>query len=351
MMSVLLASRWVRAAVTLGILALVAPAFVRADDLRLEPATLPIPLLRDGKVDVVVEASGVEPFGDGRRLLVAHDKDPALYIVDLETGRMLGEPITSARFPKKNEAGPKWEGMARDSDGNFYLIGSHNGKTDQERATKSVLIRFRLHATEPPAIDDASVTTWHVARSLEAALASEGLSAEEVAKRKVEGLTIREQPAAGGASRRELFIGLREPKDKVHVFVADISGGPSPDGELELKPAFTFPADRREGETLELTSLEYVPALGGFLVVTASEDAVNVFHGNTLWFVADGETRRAQKVATFEVAMKAEGLAILGTQKDGPRTAVKLVITYDNDPHATHIPSRIQKATLVREAR
>ena len=44
---------------------------------------------------------------------------------------------------------------------------------------------------------------------------------------------------------------------------------------------------------------------------------------------------RAQKVATFEVAMKAEGLAVLGTEKDGPRTAVKLLITYDNDPHAT----------------
>ena len=49
--------------------------------------------------------------------------------------------------------------------------------------------------------------------------------------------------------------------------------------------------------------------------------------------------------------MKAEGLAILGAEKDGARTAVKLVITYDNDPHATHIPSRIQTATLVREER
>jgi hypothetical protein len=51
------------------------------------------------------------------------------------------------------------------------------------------------------------------------------------------------------------------------------------------------------------------------------------------------------------VIMKAEGLAILGAEKDGPRTAVKLLITYDNDPHATHIPSRIQRATLVRETR
>jgi hypothetical protein len=111
-----------------------------------------------------------------------------------------------------------------------------------------VLIRFRLKEGDSPAIDDSSVTTWNVARSLEAVLKAEGLAPEEVAKRKVEGLTIREQKAVGGSIRRELFIGLREPKDKIHVFVADISSSPSPDAELELKPAFTFPADPREGQ-------------------------------------------------------------------------------------------------------
>ena len=329
----------------------VAASNTNAGDLRLEAVNLPVPLLGDGKVNVVIEASGVEPIGDGHRLLIAHDKDPALYVVDTETGRIVGDALTSPHFPKKNEAGPKWEGMARDSDGNFYLIGAHNGKTDEERNTKSVLIRFRLKDGELPTIDDASITTWHVARSLEAALKAEGMPPEEIARRKVEGLSIREHKTDGAPVRRELYIGLREPKDKIHVFMADISGSPSPDAELELKPAFAFPADRREGEASELTSLEYVPELAGFLVVTASEDAANAFHGNTLWFVADGETNRAQKIAVFEVAMKAEGLAILGTEKNGARTAVNLLIAYDNDAHATHIPSRIQRATLVRETR
>ena len=71
----------------------------------------------------MIEASGVEPIGDGRRLLVAHDKHPALYVVELATGRILGEPITSPRFPRLHGGGPKWEGMARDCEGNFYLIG------------------------------------------------------------------------------------------------------------------------------------------------------------------------------------------------------------------------------------
>ena len=75
--------------------------------------------------------------------------------------------------------------------------------------------------------------------------------------------------------------------------MADITASPSPDAELELKPLFSFEAEQREGVTSELTSLEYVPALEGFLVVTASEDESNAFHGNTLWFVPDGETSQA----------------------------------------------------------
>ena len=100
------------AGVLASLAVLVAAPNTNAGDLRLESVTLPVPLSDDGKVNVVIEASGVEPIGDGHRLLVAHDKDPALYVVDTETGRILGEALTSPHFPKKNEAGPKWEGMA-----------------------------------------------------------------------------------------------------------------------------------------------------------------------------------------------------------------------------------------------
>jgi hypothetical protein len=323
----------------------------QADEFRLESATFPAPMVDGGKVNTVIEASAVEPIGDGHRFLVAHDKDPALYIVDLASGRVLGAPITSPRFPKINGGGPKWEGMGRDSEGNFYLIGAHNGKTDEERATKNALIRFRLKDGNPSAIDDASIVNWHIARSLEANLKAAGLPAEEVSKRKIEGLTIRETKTADAKARRELLIGLREPSDKVRAFAADITNPPSPDAELELKPEFAFEAEAREGVTSQLTSLEYVPELGGFLVATASEDTGNAFHGNILWFVPNGETSHARKIATFEVAMKCEGLATLGVEKDGHKTSVKLLITFDNDPHATHIPSRYQTATLVRESR
>jgi hypothetical protein len=86
-------------------------------------------------------------------------------------------------------------------------------------------------------------------------------------------------------------------------------------------------------------------------IVTISEDETNAFHGNILWFVPEGETNRAQKVATFEVEIKAVGLAILGVDKQGERTLDKLLISFDNDPHAIKILSRFQTVTLVREAR
>jgi len=347
----LLCTRQVSAALILGMIGL-ASARAVADDLRLESSSLPAPLIDNGKVNTVIEASAVEPIGDGRRLLVAHDKHPALFVVDTQTGWILGEPITSSRFPVASKlGGPKWEGMARDGEGNYYLIGAHVGKSDEERASKSVLLRFRLRDGDPPTIEDASVIRWDISRSLEAVLHAAGLGVQDVAKRKIEGLAIRESKKSDGTLRRELIIGLREPSDKVRAFGVDITAAPSPDAELELKPVFTFEAEPREGVTAQLTSLDHVSALGGFLVVTATEDESNVFHGNTLWFVPDGETSRARKVATFEVAMKAEGLAVLGVDQAGPRTTVRLLITFDNDPHATKIPSRFQTATLVRESR
>src|SRR5205814_1750513 len=122
-----------------------------------------------------------------------------------------------------SKVGPKWEGMALDGEGNYYLIGAHSGKTGAERAARSVLLRFRLKGGDPPAIVDDSVVRWDITRPLEAALRAAGLDAARVARRKVEGLAVRERAAGAGPARRELVIGLREPGDKVRTFAADIS--------------------------------------------------------------------------------------------------------------------------------
>ena len=144
----------------------------------------------------------------------------------------------------------------------------------------------------------------------------------------------------------------------MRAFVADITSAPGPDAELPLARLFAFEPGEREGVRCQLTSLEYVPAWKGFLAVTATEDEQNAFHGNTLWFVPDariahgaGAPIQADKVWTFESAMKAEGLCIMPplVGRDEPGT-LRLLITYDNDPHATHIPSRFQQVNLIRRS-
>lgn len=347
---------------------LLACPIVRADDIAVEPAGLPAPFLEVAAagqggpgLDHVLEASAVEPIGAGSLLLVAHDKKVPLRVVERATGRQVGPWLTCARFPAETPKSSKWEAMARDSDGTYYVVGSHSGKTDDERSQHARLVRFRLEggstAADPPTIAEGSVVTWQLAGSLVRALQAEGLGTTAVDQRKIEGLTIREHPAGpDGTPRRELVIGLRQPDDLVRVFTTDITTAPADGAELPLTRLFAFDPGEREGVRCQLTSLEYLPAWMGFLAITATEDDQNAYHGNTLWFVPDrriaegnGSVITADRAWTFEVAMKAEGLCLLppaiGRGEPGD---VRLLITYDNDPHATHIPSRFQEVRLSR---
>ena len=106
-------------------------------------------------MDEVLEASAVEPVGDGSLVLVAHDKAEPLVLAEADTGRIVAEGITTPAFPTGLAVGPKWEGMARDDQGNLYVIGSHSGKTDDERTQRSYLVRFRLKGDGPKVAIDA----------------------------------------------------------------------------------------------------------------------------------------------------------------------------------------------------
>jgi hypothetical protein len=205
-----------------------------------------------------------------------------------------------------------------------------------------MVLKFRLRSGDPVAIDDDSVVRWYIAGPLEAALRAEGLNAARIAEREVGGLAVRE---TGG--RRELVIGLRKPDDKIRAFAADITDAPSPDSTLRLRRGFAFDAGRRENMAPQLTSLEYVPAMGGFLVLTAMVGADNAIHGTTLSLVNNGQPNTARSYATFDDGMKTGSLAVLSIKATGHQTEIKLLIAYDNDPHATKLPSRFQTALLV----
>ena len=345
---------------TLGLIA--ARTASGGDTVRVEPESVPVALHRLGaspsdpiQIDGKVEASAVEPIGDGRFVLVAHDKAAEMYVVEAQTGRIVGPAVTSAALPATTEAGPKWEAMARDSKGRYYAMGSHSGKTAEEKAQRAHLVRFRFkeggQAGEVPAVDPASVRHFVAAGPLASAL---GKESKDVGKLKVEGLAVREVPAsAGQPARTEVVVGLREPIDMVRAFAATVAEDQAEGSSLDFRALFRFDAGLREGVPATLTSLLYLPAWKGFFVLTASEDKDNAFHGNTLWFLrddaiaADG-TARPERAWDFEVAMKAEGLADLPQAGGDPDSSARLVVAYDNDAKSTHIPSRIQVVRVSR---
>ncbi len=65
---------------------------------------------------------------------------------------------------------------------------------------------------------------------------------------------------------------------------------------------------------------------------------------------SNGSPLQADKIWIFEPAMKAEGLCVLPQAVASEPGTVRLVVTYDNDPHATHIPSRLQQVNLIRRS-
>ncbi|WP_165249409.1 hypothetical protein [Paludisphaera soli] len=346
-------------------LALAMPAVAFADDFTATPVVAPAEFLEPAEgssgslqVDRTIEASALEPIGDGRYVLVAHDKKVPLRLVEAATGRQAGA-LTSPRFPAETPKSSKWEAMAADSDGAFYVVGSHSGKTEDERLQHRSLIRFRLETGVDAAastVDDASFASWRLDDGIVAALRGLGLPEAAVQKRKVEGLTIREG-ASATPGRRELVVGLREPDDLVRAFVVDVTDAPADGSSLTLAPLFAFEPGEREGVRRQLTSLEYVPAWRGFAIVTATEDDANGFHGNTLWFASDeriaragGSTIEPELAWEFEPAMKAEGLCILPGPASAAPGSVRFAIAFDNDAHVTAAPGRLGIFDLVRRA-
>ncbi len=306
--------------------------------------------------DARIEASAVETIdADGRFLLIADDKTNGLVVVEAATGLRIGAPLTLPAFPTD----AKWEGMAKDDSGAFYIIGSHNGRTTDEIEGHSRLLRFRLTGGgadgKPYAIDPGSVVSY----SIGDALKIEGLynSADPKSNRvKIEGLTVRTvaKNAQGEATRCELIIGLREPDEPITMYAGEIPAGlpATAENKVSLRKLMTFSAGTREATHSQLASIEYAPAWNGFLILTSTEDQNNAYHGNTLWFAPypakNAVAATPQKVWVFGPGAKAEGICLQKMETMGGYSAARIAIVYDNDPARTKMPSVLQCVTLVR---
>jgi hypothetical protein len=270
-------------------------------------------------------------------LLVACDKNACLSVVEAGTGRTK-QSFSVGVFDNR----PKWEALARDDEGAYYVIGSHFVEDAAEAGAQkqltdvSRLFRFRLRSDGPDgtsfAIDSDSSIEWDITD----ALAVEGYHRDPRKNEvNIEGVTVRTlRDPAGAVTLRELVIGLREPHNPIRVYAANITAVPPPNAKLALNPLFRFHAGKREGILSQLSSIDYLPAWHGFFIVTSTEDRSNRYHGNTLWFLSDEKISASrpaeiqpdkltladlqlvepQKVWVFGIDGKAEGLCVLSEE-------------------------------------
>ena len=272
-----------------------------------------------------IEPSAVEPIGTGKFLLVANDKHAELLIVDAQT-KAIADNKLSLLSP--DAGNPKWEAMAKDGN-DYYIVGNNclcllrfSLKSEDEEKAANIAIK------EPP----------------------KRFPLQKISGGRIEGLAV----WVNDKSEKELVFGVRdEPGLKtIRTYRAKITDNP----DLSLVGFFTFSTKKTKTQPVEwhLSSIEYVQALDGFLIITSTEDMENKFYGNKLWFVSREKLRAAQPNSSdskfkdtttvmiesevFEPMMKAEGLAILQSNEN---KKLKIVIVFDNDYSKTHKTAKL----------
>lgn len=317
-------------------------------------------------IDKIIEPSGVVAVDDeGKYLMVIDDKSDGDRVENLRIFTETGEFVTKLKI-KQADKKPKWEALAKDDDGNFYVIGSHAGDSEEKVKKRATLFRFRLLKDgETFKIDEGDKKTikFDLTNSLKTLqidgknIYDEKPGSEENQKAKIEGLAFRTIE-----NKKYLVIGFREPDSLVRVYLAEIPNELNEPVNLNLKPYFQFDAGKTEdGTKFKLSSLEYVPQMKGFLVLTSSETTIRaqngkpqpVFHGNGIWFISDeninsvsnGEGFKsvgAKNIKEFQKENKAEGLCLIPNLD---QTKFKFAIVFDNDT-ADMIDANVQNPPL-----
>src|SRR5262249_42786969 len=159
----------------LGLVLLLSAPPVRAQELQVEFVQPPTSFLTadTGKEDGKIEPSGVATIGDGKFILVACDKNVCLSVVEASTGR-----IKQSFSVGVSDSRPKWEDLAHDDEGAYYVIGSRFvEETAEDGVEKKIiavprLLRFRLRSVDPGetpfAIDSESIVEWDIGDALAA---------------------------------------------------------------------------------------------------------------------------------------------------------------------------------------
>lgn len=284
-----------------------------------------------------IEPSAIESIENEDFLLVADDKNPALSVVSMKEGKKVGTVICETKIPNCDLFGKenhKWEAMARDGD-DYYIIGAY--RKSREYDNEKIFFRFKVNKVKASEFKITSIIRLEVENIFKDVPAGD---------LRVEGLAVRK---TGNAT--ELIIGIRNndvnnknvDETKREVFTLKLIAGKknlnsyTTDHFFRFDPKHTrfYPElPQKDKFPFHLSSLEYVPQLKGFLIVTSTEDEGNNFFGNALWFMSDDKIAKKDftpvkitENSDFEADMKAEGLCVISNSDN----KYHLAIVFDND--------------------
>lgn len=210
--------------------------FPQQDCRRLTTISPLLPFVRDGREAKEVEASGIEPLGDGT-FIVADDRKRDLLLIDSQ-----GYVLTSLMMPSGLGDYPKWEAMAKDG-ADYYVIGSHQAER------WSHLLRFRVTGKQKQmSVDQTTLSEYKL-----------DLGPCQLPNLRIEGLAIRE---------RQLVVGLREDSEWARVCAGDLPTGSN--RTISLKPLFALKTPKTQKADWHLAALDYVSGRG-YLVLMSTE--------------------------------------------------------------------------------
>jgi hypothetical protein len=254
----------------------------------------------------IYEPSAVQQLPDGRFLVVEDEKRRPLSLVSIGAdGSVDSTPLTATLLQTFSDF---WklddlEGLALDRAGWVYAITSHSRNDDgEEKKSRERLVRFRVdghRVVEPRVVEGLkrALTATHP----ELASAAEVRDVKSGGGLNLEGLEI-------SPDQQRLLIGFRSPLRDGRALIASL-----------LNPSGIFEADEAPRLASDLIALDlgghgirglsFVPALGGYLVISGPISREPGQFALWLWKdQPDGSVRRVS-VAGLQGLERAEGVA------------------------------------------
>lgn len=261
----------------------------------------------------MLEASGVAAFEE--HLVIVNDRNNSLYIADTDAPSRQLTVIEAPEFPTDRV---KFEDVGfHGASGYFYTIGAHFSTEKQFQQT----FRFKLEKKE----DQWKVTNLDKLKISDEILGE--LKKLPPKKASIEGIAV-----AGAELKPTLYVGVRI-DGKFPILEFSKVGSTFKLGQVHV----IVPTESTLTDTPYHLSGLAMASETDLLILAATEDGDNGFHGNRLYTVDTRDWRVKSVTPEFALAQKAEGVTLWDSKETGRRVA----IVFDNDQHKTRQPSRL----------